>query len=552
MAITITGPLATPAPTLTASAGGDATMTAGTYDVAVACANTSSYSLLVADQRRSAAWIGQITITAGQKINVSYPAVPSATHYNIYIKKSTETWYGGNRRVGTSDTAATTALLTLDITTLNSRRPHFDTFSYDTTYFTPPIALNTGTVVMHISGTDMATYYYADLYNAMVAAGLSAYIAYDKGEFWFKGQIIVDAGATGALAWYNLKTVSDIALNTGVHLLQGIVVNNSNTFTMTWGTTQRGAVLYQECWSWNIDTKNMDCTCLTILAGNWQKLRAQIYLWGGDHYLIAGANTGSTENMTLKGCNVQNQKNGGVLSGISSNSSILASFENTTTKNCSFESYGLTTNRTGYAILRESTVGNTGFARHVRSRNSMSQGIRFINVKWRNNNTIIPTAGGEYLERPEIYWESGAAGLVNIFYQANPVKIKIVDENNLPVSGATVHLRNLTKSTSPVNESTNASGETTEVDVDYEEGQYDGSGVYGNGTGSDYSWKHTNWTVYNFRLTISKAGYETYEQDFTFKNPQYLTIKIKPSTIKRLPIELVDGKPTLNVGNIKL
>lgn len=520
MAITVTGPLATPAVTLTAAAGG--TLAAGTYEVGVACANTSSYSLLIADNRRSAAWVGQVTVAANQKITVSYPAITGATHYNIYIRNVTtgETWYGGNRRHGTADTTATTTALTYDITSLGTRRPHFDSFTYDTTYFTPPIALNTGTVVLHISGTDMSTYYYSDFYNAMNAAGLLDYIKYVNGAFWFKGQIIVDSGATGALAWYNFKTTTEIALNTDVHLLQGIVVNNSSTFTMTWGTTQRGAVLYQEAWSWNIDTKNMDCTCLTVLAGNWQKLKAQTYLWGGDHYIIAGANTGSTDFLTLKGCNVQNQKKDGILSGISSNSSILASYENTTTQNCSCETYGMTTNRVGYAILKDSTVGNTGFARHVRSRNSMSAGITFYNVKWKNNNTIIPTAGGEFLDRPEIYWESGAAGLVNIFYQGASFKVKVVDALGNAIPNATVTLINEGNESQVFQVTTDANGDIISQDVIYESGQYDGSGVYGNGTGVDYSWLHTVWTVRSFRLEVAANNYPTKViKGIKFKSP---------------------------------
>lgn len=519
MAISVTGPLATPSITLTAAAGGS--LTAGTYEVGVACANTNSYTLLTADQRRSAADIKQVVVTANQKITVSYAAVTGATHYNIYIRNVTtgETWYGGNRRHGSSDTTATTNALSYDITSLGTRRPHFDTFTYDTTYFTPPIALNTGTVVLHISGTNSAIYY-TDIYDAMNSAGLTAYIAYDKGQFWFKGQIIIDSGATGSLATYSLKTVSDIALNVAWHLLQGIIVNNSSTFTLAWGSTQRGAVLYQEAWSWNINSQYMDLSYLTILAGNWQQLRAQTYIWGGDHYLIIGANTGSTEYLTLKGCNVQNQKKDAVLSGITSNSSILASLENTTTQNCTFETFGLTTNRTGYATVRDSTVGNVGFARHVRTRNSMSDGVYFYNVKWRNNNTIIPTAGGEYLDRPEIYYESGAAGLTNIFYQGTSFDVTVCNVFGIPIENATVTLINEADESTVFTTTTDANGAITSQDVIYESGQYDGSGVYGNGSGTDYSWLHTDWTTRSFRLEVESSGYVTnVTRQLTFNTP---------------------------------
>jgi hypothetical protein len=203
-------------------------MVAGIYEVAVCAANTSSYTLVTADQRRSGVSnLFEITITANQKITVTWSAITNATHYNVYVRLKTylgspfENWYSANRRCGSSDLTATTTSLTYDITTRNNRRGAFDTFAYDETYF-QPLNRDLGTVVAHISGTDTAAYYYDTLYDAMNAAGYSAYITSINGQFWFKGQIVIDSGATGVMAPYNWKRNSDISSNDEWHLWGGI------------------------------------------------------------------------------------------------------------------------------------------------------------------------------------------------------------------------------------------------------------------------------------------------------------------------------------------
>ena len=531
MAITVTPPLATPVVTLTPGEGGS--LAAGTYEVGVACANTSSYTLTAADQRRSAAWIGQVVVTANQKITVSYPAVTDATHYNIYIRNVTtgETWYGGNRRHGTVDTSATTTLLSYDILSLGTRRPHFDNFTYDTAYFTPPIALNQGTIVVHISGTNSAIYY-ADLYNAINAAGLASHIFEEEGEFWLNGQLIIDSGATGSIAFYNFKLTSDQSLQWGIHFMQGIILNNSSTFTVTWGTTARNSTLYIEAWSWRFDNQYMECTSLVIMGGTFQKLRAQQYLWGGDHYINIGDNGGSTNGLSIIGAHTQNLKSTAIQGIKVVGAGFNATNANTIFQYCEGVGYQLTVNRTGIQTLRDSTISNGSFARHIRSRNSISGGIYLYDVKWKNDSLTLPTAGDAYLARPEIYWESGAAGLSNIFYQGAPFQVKVVDESGNVITGASVNLRNVTGSVDEFTENTDANGLTTSRDIVFESGQYDGSGVYGNGTGTDYSWKHTVWTVRSFKLTITKAGYETYISNFNFNGKTIITITLKAQVAK--------------------
>lgn len=529
MAITVTPPLATPAPVLTASAGGS--LAAGTYEVAVACANTSSYSTIQVDQRRSAAWIGQIVVAANQKINVAYPAITGASHYNIYIRNVTtgETWYGGNRRHGTADLTATTTLLSYDILSLGTRRPHFDFFSYDTTFFQPPINTNKGSFVVHISGTDKSAYYYQDIYDALVAAGIGDMMAYVNGGAWWNGQIVADSGATGAIAWYSFKQTPDQSLNNDINPLQGIIINNSTTFTMTWGTSQRGAVLYQAAWSWNISGQNQDWTEGTILGGNWQRMKAQQYIVGGDHYFIVNNNTGPTDGLNLKGVNIQNQKTNGPVVGIKTNGSLLIQLANASYENCESNGSGtLATFSAGQkASWKDCVISNATFSRHHRPRNLVPGGVFFTNNKWKNNTTSLPTAGPAYLDRPEIYYESGSGGLANKFYQQTQVLFSILDENNSPSEGAHILLENLTLDTIIIDEDTNASGQNTELLVPFEEGQYDGSGVYGNGSGGDYSWLHTDWTEYDFRLTITKEGYETIIEEFKFRKPLYAPYKLK-------------------------
>jgi hypothetical protein len=547
MSITVTGPLATPVVTLTPGSGG--TLAAATYEIGVACANTSSYSTIQVDQRRSAAWIGQVTVTANQKITVSYPAVTNATHYNIYIRNVTtgETWYGGNRRHGSADLTATTTATTYDILSLGTRRPHFDSFAYDTTYFLPGgIALNTGTVVMHISGTDVVGYYYSHFLSALTTAGYADYMSFVNGQWYLKGQIVVDSGATGSLAPYTIKDISDYCLNAGVHFLQGIIINNSSTFTISWGSTQRGAVLYQEAWSWNIDSKYMDFTECSIQGGNWQQNRAQTYIWGGDHYFIVNNNTISTTGLSLKGVNVQNQKTNGPVTGIKTNGSLLIQTANATYQYCESNGTGtLATFSAGQtANWKDSTISNATFSRHHRPRNSVPGGVFFWNVKWKNDTTSLPTAGPLFLERPEIYYESGSGGLTNIFYQGTSFQVKVVDNAGNPIESATVTLYNNTKSTQTLSTLTSADGTISSQDVVYEEGTYDNSGVYGNGTGSDYSWLHTNWTAYNFTLTISKNGYPTKEiKGVTFKTPYYAVVTLGDvaPTDKILLNEITEG-----------
>jgi len=435
------------------------------------------------------------TTDTAKSVRIDWIKTTGAVAYSIYCSTDDTNYYG--KRCGSGAIMTAGNVSTYTISTI-ANGITLDSFAITTAIldkFPCSIERNQGNIFVYISGSETID----SVYNQIVTAGYGSYVYYDGFTFCIKGCIEITGTTAGSL----------IVTRKNILFLHGTIRNYNPNFVLQFGNTTSSGVTYDGC-----------SICIDLLGS--------VYPDNIKYYNCAFISSFPGIPYVLMNSSYVYQP------------TILL---NTIIKNCSFDGYSL--RGTGYPI-NDITVNIFGYAYWTGESKNVVQQNGYQNIysvytpsfrEWRHNHlthhfsvalisgatikiyncdyTINFTKTTDNL--PIIRWYTNGIGRTFEIY--NSLSLKVTDQEGNAISGANVVLKNKNDEI-VLNAITDETGCITTIDILRHTLNYVGSGT-------GYADNLTVKTSYSpFCLTISKAGFQIYEQAFNLTDKINWTIAL--------------------------
>ena len=507
MAITITGPLATPVVALNLVAGGSLDPNKTYYIRVVAVYKGSYYSSYQYDSRQSEPSVEQNIMTnpGNQSIQVNWAVIPGADGYDIYISETSGDYKASDfPRCAPNGYWTKTinggGVVTYTITEMpshsgNNRGCAFHTMCTEREF---PLNQELGTITVNFDGIVTLQ----DITNAIVAAGYPNYVYYDGINFIIKGSIWITGANAGSLTCYNKNII----------LLQGSLRNENSNVTLQFGNIS-GSRYYDGC-NFSMCGRN------DIYVENNDKFYDCNFKWpatyssglgfGTAEGCIWGVYAGSlyvyNENIIQFSLNLSLQLNAEIsdFTALKDGDHCIALQQAFDFSNFVYKNGYLTVN-TYNATLRDFKHENFSFIDF--SMNGVGPGT----FKIYNANLYLAS------NYPKVWWRASTTVVINSYYA---VDLKIIDIAGNNIIGATIELKDK-DGTVVWSDTSNASGEASEDILALITSNDPAGGAYD--------------SVYDvrspFTLSVYMDGYQKYRQIFDLEEKTSWIITLKPSSI---------------------
>lgn len=525
MAVTVLGPPATiTGVTATLIAGG--TLLANTtYYVRITTRTLNSYYWY--NGNRTSVPSVQISFTTdavNRSARIDWTPITGVAGYIIYCSEISNNYYSKKCGAAASLTVAGTSVSTYTITA-PATATSMDSFSAFpvTTNLPYGFSKDLGSITVSFDGTTTLQ----NIYDAIVASGHGSYVYWDGTAFWLKGGLYCTGTTAGSLTFVG-KVIC--CFQGGIRVTNPNLAISMGT-KVAGGQTQNGCIIYSSLESplFLAYLRLYDCRVTSIL------IPATYYGWGGQGDIYPSTLTGTdiinlyVDLMGFRGSGAATE----IPHNINTNVSGYAAWTGVSTN------VRLVGNTPGLYIF--TTTGEPAFRDwfwDVQSNSHLLLGIVNPGKKIRIYDCTFKQGGAVTTNNlPVCYW---LAGYGNIFADGeypvevySSVTLKIVDSANLPISGASVVLKNKNNLT-VLNTTTNAQGLITKADILRAKMDYDGT------TPSTFGTTIEN--LNDFTLTISKTGYETYTQIFSLTTKIDWQVSLKPIVKNRYT---ESGKPLI-------
>lgn len=432
MAITVTGPLATPTNVVaTPTAGGSLAASTTYYIRIVAKTGDVFYTIPFRDSPPSTE-VSFVTTSTNKQCSVTWDSVTGATKYDVYMS-TTSGSYSGQKLLHSANDHSPSTSSTNSYTITGAEYSVNSVAPFTSTQTFPFSITKEGTIQVNFDGTVTLT----DIYNAIVAAGYSNYVFWDGGVFAINGAFYLTGSTAGSLTAYNVT----------FYFLRLSIYNNNANFTFNFGqatsyqTGDKGCILwFHQYGQRNFQgSKNINLSgCVTKGGSNY--LTAETYLFNGDMY-VRPSGTGCTYSgytcmsgvaatelsLGFSPSDVTNLSGGRYAVGTGAGNGAVTETR-PTVKGNQLSFYDLSANNDTYTI-NDPTVYGAGSDIMVRQ---STKTIKIYNGQYKSRTDNIPI----------IQWLvlSGNTSNNAPLYMYNNLSITVVDANGSAISGATVNI----------------------------------------------------------------------------------------------------------------